>query len=170
MKAFMTIGTLRFLRQLVKKHDSIHFYLMNNIHEMSSLAYYEAAGKSVFAAGHTYDIFLAGGQMEDQGFVVMNNIPVTNEGQPVFEDRFKQRQGSIEKMPGFQAFRLLKPIRGNEYIILTQWARQTDYEAWATSDEFVTSHDNPAVKPPAYFASRPFMTSYTMADEEDEEH
>lgn len=168
MRAFMTIGTLRFLKQFIKKHPSIHFYLMNNIHEMSALAYYEATGKSVFAAGKTYNIHLASGDLNDTGFVVMNTLPITKEGQPVFEDRFRQHLGDIEKMPGFYAFRLLKPTRGHDYIILTQWKSQNDFEAWKTSDEFSMSHHNPAVKPPAYFASRPFMTSYTMAEDDGE--
>lgn len=165
----MTIGTLRFLKQLIQKHPSIHFYLMNNILEMSSLAYYEGRGKSVFTSGQRYNIFLTSGDLQEKGFVVMNHLPIAKEGQPLFEDRFKKRQGHIETMPGFQAFRLLKPIRGNNYIILTQWASQADFETWKTSDEFLNSHHQSAIKPPAYFASHPFTTSFRMAEEDDGE-
>jgi len=88
----MTFGTLQFLQRLANKHPSIHFYFMNDTEEMSSLAYYEGTGKSVFAAGQTYDIFLESGDLQEEGFVAMNNIPITKEGQPVFEDRFMKRQ------------------------------------------------------------------------------
>src|SRR5699024_4402303 len=89
------------------------------------------------------------------------------EGKPIFTYRFQQRQDDIQKMPGFQAFRLLEPVKGNTYIIFTQWTSKEFFEKWQESDEFAKSHANQAVKPPAYFAKRPFISTYNMVDEED---
>ena len=167
MKAFMTNRTLDFLDQLAKKHSQLHFHLMKSA--SSTLAYYESEQKSVFGAGREYIILFESGHIQEEGYVVMNNIPLTEEGKPVFIDRFRQRQGDINQMLGFQAFRLLEPVKGNTYIIFTQWTSKEYFEKWQESDEFAKSHYNQAVKPPAYFAKRPFISTYKMVDEEDYE-
>lgn len=165
MKAFMTNGTLDFLDKLTKKHKEFNFHLMKSA--SSTLAYYESNGKSVFGAGREYVIRFENGKILEDGYVVMNNIPLMEEGKPIFIDRFRQRQNDIYMMPGFQAFRLLEPIKGNTYIIFTQWASKKYFEKWQESDDFAKSHYNQAVKPPAYFAKRPFISTYQMVNEED---
>src|SRR5690625_762856 len=114
MKAFMTSGTLDFLEKLANKHKQLHFYLMNS--SSSTLAYYESSGKSIFGAGREYRVLFESGSVQDEGYVVMNNIPLTEEGKPVFVDRFRQRQDHISTMPGFQAFSFLEPVKGNTYV------------------------------------------------------
>lgn len=131
-----------------------------------TLAYYEGVGKSVFTAGRVYDILLSKGLIEKQGFVAMNHIPVTTDGRPVFEERFKHRQHTVETMPGFQAFRLLKPKKGLAYIVLTQWKREAFFNEWRESKAFEKAHNKQSVKQPAYFADRPFLKTYTMIKEE----
>lgn len=167
MKAYMTNGTYQFLKHLIEKHPQIQFHFMNSA--SGSLAYYEGQGKSVFSAGREYDIIIQTGQLLEEGYVIMNNIPVTEEGMPVFENHFKERQGKVEQMPGFQAFRLLRPTSGNVYVVLTQWASKQDFDRWKNSNEFAQAHQEQIVKPPAYFASKPFVTTYTMINDEDDE-
>lgn len=165
MKAFMTNGTYEFLSKLVDKYPAINFYFMAT--QTNTLAYYEADGKNIFAAGRAYDIFLATGKIQDTGYVVMNTIPVTEDGQAVFEDQFRNRQQQIESMPGFQAFRLLKPLKGIKYVVLTQWDSESSYENWKNSEQFKHAHANQQTKLPAYFADRPFITTYHMVDKDD---
>lgn len=163
MNAFMTLGTFDFLKKLEDKHPNIDFYYMNG--ESSTLVYYESENKkSVFASGSKYESIIENGTMRKEGFVVMNNIPVTEEGVEIFEDRFKQRQQNVQSMPGFQAFRLLRPKSGNTYVVLTQWASEADFENWKNSDQFKKAHKGGGTKPPAYFADKPFITSYRMID------
>ncbi|WP_284139476.1 MULTISPECIES: antibiotic biosynthesis monooxygenase [unclassified Virgibacillus] len=161
MKAFMTNGTYHFLKKLQDNHPHFHLYFMRN--DSSTLAYYEADNKQLFAAGRAYDILLSVGTLNEKGYIVMNNIPVTEDGQPVFENRFKKRQHDIIAFPGFQAFRLLKPVKGNTYVVLTQWASENDFENWKNSEQFQEAHQG---RKPAYFADRPFLTNYHMIKEE----
>ena len=56
--------------------------------------------------------------------IVLNNIPVTPEGRPLFEARFKNRAGKIENQPGFKALRVLRPKDSDTYIVLTLWDRK----------------------------------------------
>ncbi|WP_100011418.1 antibiotic biosynthesis monooxygenase family protein [Lentibacillus sediminis] len=166
MNAYMTIGTQDFLKKLQEKHEEIPIYLMNST--SGSLAYYESEEKNIFSSGKAYDIVLESGQMEEKGYVVMNNIPVTDEGRKPLEERFRERKGTIEQTPGFQAFRFLRPQKGNTYVVLTQWASANDFENWKNSDQFKKAHKGQQkVKPTAYFPDKPFVTTYHMENPED---
>ncbi len=160
----MTNGTADFLKKLEEKHTDKQLWIMSS--NSGSLAYYEDEKKSIFASGREYDILIHKGNLQEEGYVVMNNIPVTEEGQPVFEDRFKKRKHEVDMMPGFQAFRLLKPKKGNTYVVFTQWKSVQDFENWKNSDQFKQSHKGQSTKPPAYFADRPFLTTYHMLSDE----
>lgn len=165
MYAFMTTGTYPFLKQLEKDKRDLNFYFMKNSTQV--LAYYEnERKKNVFSAGRSYEILFETGQLQETGFIVMNNIPVTDDNRPVFEDRFRNRSRKIEVMPGFAAFRLLKPLKGNTYIVFTQWERKRDYELWRESEQFKRAHDD-KMRKPAYFGDRPFLHTYYLIEEEE---
>lgn len=165
MYAFMTTGTYPFLKQIENKHKQIHFYFMKG--DTQVLAYYENERKrSIFSAGRSYEILFQSGNVAETGFVVMNNIPVTDDNRPIFEDRFRNRSRKIEVMPGFVAFRLLKPLKGNTYVVFTQWEKKKDYELWKESTQFQQAHDN-KMRKPVYFGDRPFLHTYYLIEEED---
>jgi len=164
MKAFMTNGTIDFLQKLNLKHPDITFSLMSN--NSGALAYYEGEKKNVFSAGRAYNIIAAKGEIGEEGFVVMNNIPIKDEGKPIFEDAFKKQQNAVESMPGFKAFRLLKPKKGNTYVVFTQWESEIYFKHWKDSDEFKQAHAEQATMSPAYFAERPFIGKYYMVIED----
>jgi|SRR5699024_9795199 len=166
MWAFMTTGTYSFLKQLEESKPKIDFHFMKS--DAHVLMYYESERKkSVFAAGRSYEVLFQSGSVAEKGFVVMNNIPVTDDNRPVFEDRFKNRSRKIEVMPGFVAFRLLKPLKGSTYIVLTQWRTKKDYDLWTESEQFKQAHDN-KMRQPAYFGDRPFLHTYYLIEDEEE--
>ncbi|RDW18224.1 antibiotic biosynthesis monooxygenase [Oceanobacillus arenosus] len=165
MKAYMTNGTIDFLLKLKEKHQDIQLYLMTN--SENGAAYYENSNKKIFSAGREYEIVIETGVWKDEGYIVMNNIPVQEEEQPAFEYRFKNRKNAADAMPGFTAFRLLRPIKGNTYVVLTQWHSSKDFSNWKNSEQFKQAHKNQAAKPSAYFPERPFITEYQMYVEED---
>lgn len=162
MDAYMTNGTFDFLKKMKDDHPKINFYYMKG--DSSTLVYYESNdNKNIFTSGRAYETVVVNGELQEEGFVVMNNIPVTDEGVPILEDRFKKRQKTVDSTPGFQAFRLLRPKKGNTYVVLTQWASEDDFENWKNSDQFKKAHkDGGAGSKPAYFPDRPFITSYHM--------
>ena len=167
MKAYMTNGTVDFLAKIADDHPELTFFIMTG--PSSTLVYYEDNQKSIFAAGREYEILLNKGNIQEEGFVVMNHIPIADEGKPVFEQGFQRRQHAVESMPGFHAYRLLKPLKGNTYVVLTQWAREKDYNAWKNSEEFSKAHQASSVKQPAYFLEQPFASTYSMYDPEKED-
>jgi heme oxygenase (mycobilin-producing) len=161
MNAYMTNGTIDFLKKIEGKHPGTQFYFMSG--SSNDLAYYEGT-KNIFVAGREYEIIIQTGEPHEKGYVVMNHIPVTDEGQSVFEDNFKKRQHTVDQYNGFIAFRLLKPKKGNTYVVFTQWKSKESYEGWKTSSDFQKSHTG--IKPPAYFADRPFVNTYTMIEKD----
>ncbi|MEC5423680.1 antibiotic biosynthesis monooxygenase [Virgibacillus sp. C22-A2] len=165
MKAYMTNGTVDFLKKLDDQHPAVNFHLMSS--NAGGLAYYEDHKKNIFSSGRAYEVLIQKGAIQTEGYVVMNNIPVTDDGRAAFEDRFKQRQNDVDMMPGFQAVRFLKPDKGNTYVVVTQWASAQDFENWKNSEEFKKSHQGQGTKPPAYFADRPFITTYHMLNREE---
>lgn len=164
MKAYMTNGTIDFLQNLAKKHPDIKLYLMTN--SEGGIAYYEDSDKKLFSTGRNYEVIMQSGEVLEEGYVVMNNIPVAEDSKPGFEQRFKNRKNMIENMPGFQAFRLLRPLHNNTYVVFTQWRSSADFENWKNSEQFKDAHKKQTAKPPAHFPERPFLTTCTMYNEE----
>ena len=78
--------------------------------------------------------------------VVTNRIPVAKGHEADFEERFRNRAGLIDKEPGFIRNEILRPIKGDFYLVKTYWRSQTDFERWTKSDSFRQAHSN---RPPA---------------------
>lgn len=163
----MTNGTIDFLLKMEQKHEELELKLMEN--NAGGLLYYEHPRKEIFQSGRKYEVLEATGKIHERGYVVMNNIPVAEESRALFEHRFKQRKQSVASMPGFQAFRVLRPLKGTTYVILTQWAKKKDFEYWKSSSEFQKAHELDQVKPSSYLFKNTYIATYDMYIEEDEE-
>ncbi|KHE71914.1 antibiotic biosynthesis monooxygenase [Halobacillus sp. BBL2006] len=168
MKVSMTNGTLNYLTKLNQKHQDAHLLFMQD--QDKTVAYYEGDQTSIFEEGRDYEVVDSVGDMQPKGFVVMNNIPVSDEGRPVFEDRFKQRAGNVENMEGFQAIRILRPLKGNTYVVLTQWRNAQDFEDWKNSKSFEQAHKNSGPKhhkKPSFIDGDAYITKYRMVQPEE---
>lgn len=63
--------------------------------------------------------------------VVINALKVPGEAGPELEKRFAARKHSVDSEPGFEGFKLLRPVAGEErYFVFTQWATRADFENW----------------------------------------
>jgi heme-degrading monooxygenase HmoA len=71
--------------------------------------------------------------------VVMVRIPVgaEEEGRRL-EERFRNRAGLVDNMPGFLGFELLKG--DGEYISTTRWANKEALDNWMRSQAHAQSH------------------------------
>lgn len=171
MRAHMTNGTSDFLKQIIIKEKKYNFTLAFSETSSNALAYYETEddSRSVFAAGRSFIVLAKNGQFQEEGYFVMNNIPLATEGMPIFENRFRNKKLHIDQIHGFIAHRILKPLKGDTYVILTQWEQQADYELWLETDHYEHFFAMQAVKQPAYFSSRPYKTYYSFYHEEEDE-
>lgn len=72
---------------------------------------------------------------------VCNRIPVHPDHAAAFEARFQERLGLVDKMPGFVAYRLLRPSKPEHpYVVLTFWESEEQFRAWTSSPEFREQH------------------------------
>lgn len=138
MNVFMTQGTPEYLLSIKSKYPNEKMEIFQN--EDTGLLVHETSGTSVFKEPRKYEIVDSVGEITGEGFVVCNNIPVTEEGRPVFEYRFKNRTGLIEKEPGFVAISVLRPINSDTYVIFTLWKNENYFQQWKQSKSFNQAH------------------------------
>jgi len=80
-------------------------------------------------------------------FIVANRVPVASGFEDMFEERFRQRAGQIDKQPGFVRMQILKPDSDDlPYVVLTTWQDKSSFQAWVGSEDFQLAHRNPMPK------------------------
>ncbi len=59
---------------------------------------------------------------------VANRIFVNQEFRDAFEQRFRERAGLVDKMPGFISNHVLRPVNeGDPYVVFTFWNSRQDF-------------------------------------------
>ncbi|MGD7045212.1 antibiotic biosynthesis monooxygenase family protein [Jeotgalibacillus proteolyticus] len=139
MNIFMTFGTEDFLHKTMEKHQDETLVLLHG--EDTALLIHETEGKTFFNQPRSYEVFEQSGVLTQEGFFVFNNIPVSEEGRPVFEHRFKSRAGLIDQEPGFIAIRVLRPVNSDIYVVLTQWDSEDSFKNWQSSQAYNKAHE-----------------------------
>ncbi|MCA9778764.1 MAG: antibiotic biosynthesis monooxygenase [Candidatus Eremiobacteraeota bacterium] len=72
---------------------------------------------------------------------VANRIPVKPEYHDKFEEAFQKRLGLVDDMPGFVAYRLLRPSKEEDpYVVLTFWESEDHFRQWTQSENFREQH------------------------------
>lgn len=167
MNIYITSGTPEFMESLKEKYAAEGLIAMHG--QGNSLLLHETEGKTVFQTPRRYEVISSSGTIQKDGYFVFNNIPVTDEGRPVFEHRFTERAGAIESEPGFIAFRLLRPLDSDTYIVMTEWSESTYYTRWKNSSSFDQAHSSKSQtgvdNTPHIFSSAPYITTYMTRDE-----
>lgn len=166
MNIYITAGTFEFLKKLENSYPDEKLITMLN--ENGALLYHETNGATVFKEPRRYQALESAGAIQKEGFVAMNNIPVTNEGRPLFEHQIKNRLGRVKAASGFIALRVLRPLSSNTYVIMTVWKKEISYQNWQSSDSFVTAHQNKGGmagdQGPKIFESAPYVSRYTITE------
>ena len=81
--------------------------------------------------------------------VRINAITVPAEHHDELEKRFANRAGEVSKMPGFEAFELLRPTDGRDvFYVYTRWRSTEDFENWLNSQAFTHGHAQHSSKGP----------------------
>ncbi|WP_066068376.1 antibiotic biosynthesis monooxygenase family protein [Neobacillus soli] len=165
MYVYMTAGTFEFLKKVETKYPKENMITMMN--ENGALLLHESIGATVFKEPRRYEVLETSGEMKKEGYAVMNNIPVTEEGRPLFEHQFKNRYSKFENEQGFIALRVLRPLSSNTYVILTVWEKEIYYQKWQNSESFFEAHKNKAAGidlQPKIFASAAYVSKYTITE------
>jgi heme oxygenase (mycobilin-producing) len=170
MNFYITSGTIDYLTKLKNKHPDENMLLLTDSEDYSAVILHETSAKTLFNHPRKYEVIDSVGAFEKATYAVMNNIPVTDEGKPLFEYQFKNRQRMIENQPGFVAIRVLRPQSSNTYVILTLWENKQAFENWKSSESFKKTHKENdgknGAKSAAIFAGPSYLTTYSIAEED----
>jgi len=161
VKLFKWIGTEEDAQQIVDESMNETIIHLKNNEETLLL---QEAEDAEFECTESYEILDRTGDLQD-GFAVLNNVPVTEEGKELFEQRFRNRAGLIEEEPGFVAIRVLRPLNSDTYVILTVWENEESFTNWQQSQAYNKAHakrgtDKGIDKRPNIFARPSFVTKY----------
>lgn len=133
----------------------------------TALAWHETNGPTVFQSPRKYEVIQSLGQLQKTGFVACHNIPVREEGRPVFEYKFIERIKKVESFPGFIAFRLLRPLTSDTYIVMTMWEDEEAYKGWKGSSAFSEAHSQAiqSTESTSVFSGPSYVSVFVMVDE-----
>lgn len=163
MNAYMTTGTLDFLKKIEAKYPNEIMVTM--INENNAQLFHETTGETVFNEPRKFEQILSIGEIKNEGFVVLNNVPVTDEGKAVFEHQVKNQMNAVKSQQGFLALRVLRPLTSSQYVIMTVWKDEASYQAWQSSQTFfdvskMTGLDSQA----KIFSSAPYVSKYMITE------
>jgi heme oxygenase (mycobilin-producing) len=163
MYIYITIGTFEYLKGIELKYPSESMIIMVN--ENGALLLHETSKPSVFKVPRNYEVLGSSGLIIKKGFIVMNNLPVTEESRPVLEYQFKNLPGLVETEERFKAIRILRPLSTNTYIILTQWENEIAYEKGKSVLDSEINKGYKNVVQSNMFTSAPYVSKYIIPAE-----
>ncbi|MGE6368917.1 antibiotic biosynthesis monooxygenase family protein [Planococcus kocurii] len=164
MKLYKWTGPQDQVEQIKADQPNVNMTQLQN--EKEAVVLYEAGDGTTLRNAEAYEVLNAVGHIEDGGYAVFNNIPVTDEGRDLFESRFQNRAGMVEKEPGFAAIRVLRPLYSDTYTILTLWKDEKSFKDWQESQAYGHAHAKRGTKEgidkrPNIFPRPSFVTTYT---------
>jgi heme-degrading monooxygenase HmoA len=162
MNVYITVGTYGYLKTIKEKNSQENIVIMKN--DDTALLLHETEGQTVFKEPRKYETIDSEGSIGNEGFVVFNHIPVTDEGRPILEYQFKNRSKQIENEPGFLAIRVLRPLSSNTYIVLTVWENERAFANWKNSSSFKGAHQKQEDDQAQHqiFSAPSYTTKYTL--------
>ena len=103
-------------------------------------------------------------------YIVMNRIPVIRDYQQDFEERFKRRQGLVDKSPGFIRNLVLRPDGDSSdyHIVMTMWQDRQAYLDWTESDAFHQAHVQARETPREMFNGRNILETFEVVSDSSE--
>lgn len=134
MNFYIAYGTVDFLAKLHEKYKKENLAAFYN--NETAILLHETTKKSIFAAPRKYEVLNGSGNIKDAGFAAFTYVPVTEEGKPLFEYNITQLDSIFQNISGFVAFRTLRPIKSDTFIIESFWVKESFYLDWTHSPEF----------------------------------
>lgn len=134
MNLYFASGTPEFMESLQTKYASEQMILLHG--QANSILMHETEKKSKFATPRRFEVVEGQGQFEQRGFFAMHNVPVADESKKLFEESIINAIQPLKNNMACIAFRVLRPVKHEMYVIVTQWAGPASFETWTESAEF----------------------------------
>ena len=163
MNFYLTSGTPEYMERLVDKYKKEGMILLHG--GGNSVVMHESAKKTVFATPRRFEVIDGSGTFEQRGFVAMQNVPVMDEARPLFEERVIRAIAHLKNDPSLIAYRVLRPIKSDIYVVATQWAGPASFDMWMKSDNFqnglASLLDSASSSTQNLFNAKTYTTTYT---------
>jgi heme oxygenase (mycobilin-producing) len=160
MNMYMTQGTTDYLEQIKISTGSENMHLFTN--DFTGLLIHETTGVPFFKEPTKYEVIISEGELNQGCFLVLNYIPVTDEGRPIFEYHYKNKDHPLLEIDGLKACRVLRPLQNNTYVLLTLWESELAYKQWKSTHSY--PHENEHPDKPAY-PQPPYVKTYTTYED-----
>lgn len=134
MNCYLTSGTPEFMEKLIQNNPKEKIFLLHG--KGNSVVVHESDKKSIFATPRKFEVIDGGGSFEQRGFWAFHNVPVTDESRPLFEARIVQAIAPLKSDNSLIAYRVLRPIKSEIYVVITQWAGPASFDMWINSVSF----------------------------------
>lgn len=97
---------------------------------------------------------------------VSNRIRVHPDFFEAFEERFRNRAGLVETMPGFVRSHILRPLHPEQpYVVVTYWENHAAFDAWRQSEAFRQQHGGVRTLPPEALIGPPSIEVHEIIQE-----
>ena len=71
---------------------------------------------------------------------MMNRMTVPEADREHFEHLFQTRAKAVDRRPGFIKAEILKPLKGDTFVVMTHWEDKDSFLAWTGSEEDKEGH------------------------------
>ena len=95
-------------------------------------------------------------------YIAMNRFRISLGSEEIFETMWRTRESSLDGMPGFRRFHLLRGATDDEctlYASHTEWESEEHFRAWTESDAFRKAHAS-AKAPPGTYLGHPVFEGF----------
>ena len=168
MNFYLTSGTPEFMERLLTKYAKEKMILLHG--QGNSVVMHESEKKSVFATPRRFEVIDGAGHFEQRGFVAMQNVPVMEESRPLFEERIIKAIAHLKQDASCIAYRVLRPVKAETYVVVTQWAGPASFEVWTKSNAFHAELaqllDSSSSPTQTFFTSKTYTTTFTAPQPE----
>lgn len=163
---YMTSGTPEFMEKMFEDKRDIGLFLLHG--QGNSVLFYETdKKKSIFATPRKFEVVDGRGSFEQRGYFAIENIPVVDEERAVFEGAVVKAVSSLHGDSACIAFRILRPVKSETFLIVTQWAGPVSYEKWKASASAFTELVGGATSfTQAMFTSKAYVSTFSAPVDE----
>ena len=168
MNFYVTSGTPDYMEKLIAKYQLEPLILLHG--NGNSVVLHETEKKSIFAVPRSFEVLDSKGSFEQKGYFTFYNMPIMSEERPIFEKKVLDAIPSLKKNDGVIAYRFLKPVKAETYLLIIQWGGPASYEVWKNSENYITSVapiiEGTASAMQSMFNASSYITTYSAAPKE----
>ncbi|MER1999169.1 MAG: Target of RNAIII-activating protein [Lysinibacillus sp.] len=163
---YMTSGTPEFMEKMFADKRDVGLYLLHG--QGNSILFYETdKKKSIFATPRKFEVIDGRGRFEQRGYFAIENIPVADEERYVFEEAVVKTVSALHGDLACIAFRVLRPVKSETFLIVTQWAGPVSYEKWkAGASAFTELVGGATSTTQTMFTSKAYVSTFSAPPDE----